>query len=317
MLGVTWGEGRGRGRENPLWQFAMRTTVLGSRGGGVADQQPFSQINKEHFDTLLGVLKRYPEELGAYLKTCGYEPQPGSRAEAELRQYGNADAVQTAYSQAAIAQEVAGDHIFGLHRSLAEPPLVSSSWSCARGVLENASRVVYLLDRSIDVDDRVLRGLSFRYHDVTEQTKFYKESKDDRAEDDARVRIRKIREIAEHRGLTLKKAPPRIELARLALNAGGAYRLLPAMSHGETWGYLGLGSRRTGKDGRFIEKIVTREAIEFLVGSSVAWLSRAAWEQVTLFGWPFQPAVNLMESAYNSIGLNISMRFWRDDLRRR
>ena len=101
------------------------------------------------------------------------------------------------------------------------------------------------------------------------------------------------------------------------MNAGGAYRLLPAMSHGETWGYLGLGSRRTGKDGRFIEKIVTREAIEFLVGSSVAWLSRAAWEQVTLFGWPFQPAVNLMESAYNSIGLNISMRFWRDDLRRR
>ena len=92
-------------------------------------------------------------------------PSEGSTASKELSQYADPSALQEAYDKGARSLLVACDYALALDRTLSESSLAFSPWACLRHILESCAMCMWMLDPSINPEERAIRSLNVQFEE--------------------------------------------------------------------------------------------------------------------------------------------------------
>ena len=92
-------------------------------------------------------------------------PSEGSTASKELSQYADPSVLQEAYDKGARSLLVACDYALALDRTLSEPILAFSPWACLRHILESCAMCMWMLDPSINPEERAIRSLNVQFEE--------------------------------------------------------------------------------------------------------------------------------------------------------
>ena len=132
------------------------------------------QVSPEQFLEHLKATEELHDSIREYLdgwisKGC---PIAGSQLERECREFGDTEAIVSAYYHGAILNDLVGNQLIALTRALTPPYLGLASWTILRMLLESAALSSWLLDPACTAKDRVNRSYSWTWLGLTEQKKF-------------------------------------------------------------------------------------------------------------------------------------------------
>ena len=192
-------------------------------------------------------------------------PSAGSKASKELCRFADPSVLQEAYDKGARSLVVASDYALALDRTLSEPILSFSPWICLRHILESCSMCIWMLDTTIDPEERATRSLNVQFEENKHKRTFLRRDlslnranvpeltdwieKADERETQLRLQAKHlgIEEKHDRRDQVLgfgngpKSITDRIE-ATLKVTLLD-YSLLSPMAHGDTWANLILGAQ--------------------------------------------------------------------------
>ena len=120
---------------------------------------------------MLDAIPRLLQAISAYVNDHNAKSFPASQLSAEIAAYPDPEVIRTAFSQGDMLYEVAGDHVFGFTRAMAEPLAVFAPWCSSRAALESGAHSAWLLDPSIDAEERAKRSFATRFDDLSQQIK--------------------------------------------------------------------------------------------------------------------------------------------------
>ena len=120
---------------------------------------------------MLDAIPRLLQAISAYVNDHNAKSFPASQLSAEIAAYPDPEVIRTAFSQGDMLYEVAGDHVFGFTRAMAEPLAVFAPWALVRAALESGAHSAWLLDPSIDAEERAKRSFATRFDDLSQQIK--------------------------------------------------------------------------------------------------------------------------------------------------
>src|SRR5437868_4124614 len=111
-----------------------------------------AEAQRAAYDRLKAATSELPNAIGAYLDSLGADqaPSPESPAAAEVKAHGDREAGLTIKGQAWLLLEAAADNLGAIPRLLDEPSFLIAPFGCARSVLEESARVLWLMDGQID-----------------------------------------------------------------------------------------------------------------------------------------------------------------------
>ena len=92
-------------------------------------------------------------------------PSAGSTASKELCRFADPSVLQEAYDQGARSLVMACDYALALDRTLSEPILSFSPWTCLRQILESCSMCIWMLDTRICPKERATRSLNVQFEE--------------------------------------------------------------------------------------------------------------------------------------------------------
>ena len=282
---------------------------------------------------MLKTLDFLPRALGELRNDNQDRSRAGSQAEEESATFPDAEAVLTAYAQAALAITVVGDNMSAIERALTEPVMTVAPWALARAVLESASVAAWLLESNIDATTRVSRSMSLRLKHLRDQLTYARSALERRpvAEEDFKVVIPKVEDrikglsvVAQKRGIIPKHdkkgkligfpdaAPAFTDLAD-ALGEGDTYRLLSGLAHGRSWAIMPLAIRNAGVVAGvpIVEQHLSANSAIFIMSAVAEWFSKPAWNYVLLNGWDLSRMKGVLEKAYDQLHMVDDTRFWR------
>jgi hypothetical protein len=128
-------------------------------------------IPLENVLPLVDDVARFQEALGSFFRKSGSSPIPGSPADLELNGFPQPGLVKTAYSQANLLFNSAGDHMDAFTR-IAKPPVNPiAAWTIVRGAIEAAAMSAWLYEPDINVTERVKRSYAYRYESIEQERK--------------------------------------------------------------------------------------------------------------------------------------------------
>src|SRR5215217_7687430 len=105
-----------------------------------------AQLSVHHLEQMRDALGQLRDRLAAHGLPYGTDPQPGSIAESEIRNFHRPESIHTAQSQAWILVEVAADQLTALVKTLTEPVETVAPYTCVRSLLEGAALACWLFD---------------------------------------------------------------------------------------------------------------------------------------------------------------------------
>lgn len=267
-------------------------------------------------------------ELQGVLGSTGTSPKAGSPADQEIRTFLRPKSVKTALSQANTALEASADHLEALDRLVGEAQYAVSPWTCARGVLEAAAIVTWLLDSTIDAKVRVSRSLALRFSTLQEQRKMANAVGDSQKVQTIDKRIESIEAMAiqlgyspltdpKGRRIGIGQVKPSItDLVQQEFDFGNLYRVLSGVAHSDSAVVFQLGFMRTETltpDGVVAQRAVPKEIQSVLLANAVAIHTRGAWLRVVQYGCDAAEAAVILEKRYDQFDLADTdpVRFWR------
>ena len=92
-------------------------------------------------------------------------PSADSTASEELSRFADPSVLQEAYDKGVRSLVVACDYALALDRTLSEPILSFSPWACLRHILESCSMCIWMLDTSIELEERAIRSLNVQFEE--------------------------------------------------------------------------------------------------------------------------------------------------------
>ena len=246
------------------------------------------------------------------------EPTPNSKASDEIQLSAAPRFVEVAYSLGVTALRVSADHALALCRSVSDPRLVYAPFTDARGVLESSSRCAWLIDPSIDFDERAQRAINLLIAEVRGRKRFLEASPGAFGYSPARLaadiaqcdqRINKLKTDAKNLGFIGAGSP----VARLpdpmdpALELRSDYSLLSGAAHGEFWALraLAINVQTINNQKVGVGKIPT-ERVWWLLRMSAEWIVRNIWSWFQLIGWDSQKLLESLDQ--NPLSFP---RFWK------
>ncbi len=288
---------------------------------------------REDYKRMLETLDFLPRALGELRNDNQDRWRAGSQAEEESATFPDAEAVLTAYAQAALAITVVGDNMSAIERALTEPVMTVAPWVLARAVLESASVAAWLLEPNINATTRVSRSMSLRLKHLRDQLTYARSALERRpvAQEDFKVAIPKVEDRinglsveAQKRGIIPKldkkgkligfpdAVPAFTDLAD-ALGEGDTYRLLSGLAHGRSWAILPLAMRNAGVVAGvpIVEQDLSAASAIFIMSAVAEWFSKPVWNYVLLNGWDLSRMKGVLEKAYDQLHMVDETRFWR------
>ena len=230
--------------------------------------------------------------------------------------------------------ESGGEHLNAFVRTITEPMLPIACWTCIRSMLEPCARAAWMLDPTIDGEERIKRTFAIWYDGMVQDLKFARAMKQPkRQQDEIERRIAKLERRATALGFEELRnknerrigigvpMPGATDLVRQVLDAEGAYRILSAVSHGQAGTIHQLSSTRvsgTGLRVRMGEGAATLHT-KTVDPDFMAWLglvaarafARPIWYEFGYLGWDRRPLRNLFEMIFDRLGAKAEVRFWR------
>ncbi len=192
-------------------------------------------------------------------------PSASSKASKELCRFANPSALQEAYDKGARSLIVACDYALALDRTLSEPILSFSPWISLRHILESCSMCIWMLDATIDPEERATRSLNVQFEENKHKRAFLRRDlsrnranapelthlieKADERETRLIWQAQQLDIVEKHdrRDQVLgfgdgpKSITERIEAT--LKDTFFDYSLLSPMAHGDTWAILVLGTQ--------------------------------------------------------------------------
>ena len=246
-------------------------------------------ISQAYYDQLVRLVKTFPEDAGPLINANDWKPAPGSQVERERREVPDQEALQTSHSLGAHAFEQAGEHMFALSDACTNPVTIFAAFTLARGVLESAMRVLWLLDANIKWDERVTRGMLLRLQNLDSQRRLaaHRSEHPDLVVKEIDERVAKMVTQADNMGVTVRRnksrvtgfgsgMPRRGELTRRIPDGESDYRLFSAVYHGESWAVSEVGFEKSDRE-NFAVKSAKPMFVIYLCSRSIEYLARALW----------------------------------------
>ncbi|MGD9116530.1 MAG: hypothetical protein PVJ61_05055 [Dehalococcoidia bacterium] len=258
----------------------------------MTSQRPAALIVKQ--------LNEFQHELGGILTGFGYEPMPNSIAAVELSSTENAQAIQAAHNSGGILIKFATDQLSAFIRIITEPVLTFAPWTNIRSILEATAISVWLLDETINLNERISRSYAFRCKGLDQRVTFAQATKNPSQLSDAERQRDKVLMKAKGMGLTnydkngkiklISPMPNTTNLVRDYLGEEDTYRLLSAMTHAHLWALIALGLSPVADipNGKLMEKSLSLNSVGYLTFKALNALQKAIMGKCKLFGWPIE-----------------------------
>ncbi len=285
------------------------------------------QITRQQFDELLKVTTDLHDAVRCYLDDWipRGRPIPGSQLERECREFGDREAVITAYDHGSIINDLVSNQLVALTRTLTHPYLAQASWTALRMLLESAALSAWLLDPACTAEERVKRSFSYRWIGLVEQKKF-SDAADSRHSHEAQKKVLDLEAEAKTFNFEVKldkkqkvewiamKSPSSTGLVKAVFNEEPWYRLLSSFVHGHQWAALQLSYQQvdggTATDARLVQRVEPMYMVGHLA-KAVLWFARPIWYRSTLNGFDLARLKSLLEGYANGpIGMTKPPRFW-------
>ena len=276
------------------------------------------------------ILTELPMHLQAIMDRYTQKLRPGSPAANEVAKCGEPQHLEAAFTLAVQRIFVAHDHMVALERTITEPTLTYSPWTCARATLESCSVASWLFEELIGHEDRIGRSFNLRHQNIKSQMAFFRgerpvlQAEIDRSGD----RITYLRDEASKIGI-----PEKLDKnGRFLGFAGGmpshtefinkfdakqtstslSYALLSPAAHGEDWAVAALGSQTVmHQTGASRKPELRPEYAILLIIQSVQWIAYPCWEWWKLYGWDLAELEQVLDNAYDRVGMVEPLRFWK------
>ena len=279
------------------------------------------------------VLNQFPGQIAAFHRH-DEEPRAGSPASREREQCPALAILDAAYAQGRQLVFLAStDHLDGLIRSLTDPMLSCTPYTCARGVLEACSTAIWLLDSQIGYKTRIERSLNLRLEAVRSQGRFRDKAerqnlsgRDEWFRQNPRhrtqERIEHLRACAKQLRIHQKckgsrfiafgsKMPTISDRIQMSLKAETDYSILSSVAHANAPVLTQLsGSLRLTDGGLVLTPGLSPHWAVWLICNVIQWHARAAWAFFEVFGRPLKDVIELLETTYDRLGIKPELRFW-------
>jgi len=288
-----------------------------------------TDVSSEDVEQARAALSTLREAISDYVNSSGVLPATGSQALREQEVFSRPESVRTAYSQAIVLLEVAGDQLAAIVKMFEAPVDTIAPWTNVRALLEASALAVWILDPRIDVATRVQRSIGLRYEGLLEQRKFFRAAGHDDLERLTK-RLGELEELAstlgyppvvDRKGKRIgagTKVPPATELAQALLGEGGMYRLLSAVAHGHFWAIQQLSFELLPEDPaaahtagyRAMTKVVKPAGLLYLSLGAATAFGRACWNLSRYSGWDRDRIIRILATAFDRLGASEKARFW-------
>jgi hypothetical protein len=246
------------------------------------------------------------KKIEGLFERFGIDPMPNSIAARELSsEY--AETVMSAYSYGTQLIEVASDNLSAFTREIVEPVLPFALYPNIRSVLEAASKSVWLLDETININKRISRSYAFRCRGLEQQIKWANDTKNREMIERSKKRYQEVIQNAEKIGITkinkigettlVNEMPNFIDMVNEQLHQGEIYRLLSVMTHANHWALIILGFESVADipHGKIQRKIIKIEVVNGLALIGLDAFQKQLMCKCRLFGWPIEG----IEAAFN------------------
>ncbi len=283
---------------------------------------------QEDLIRMISSLSNLHDKTAAFFNERNLEPAPGSKAILELDAF-RRESVQTAYSQGNLLIETSADQLIALYKSLTEPVLTIAPFTSARALLESSALASWLLDLTINTQERVQRSFAFRFEGLSQQVTFARTAGLDTKE--TKKRIDDVEKLALSLGfnkMNNKKGkrigigqqfPKMADLIASVFSEEPVYRLLSAFIHAHSWAIQQLSFSQTknnNSNNAFssnkigFEKRLNSEALIFLCHKSAHAFSRPLWNKVKLYGYKLSDFRKILDEEFDNLNFVKTSRFW-------
>ena len=104
-------------------------------------------------------------------------PLADSIASQELSRFAAPSVLQEAYDKGVRSLVVACDYALALDRTLSESILSFSPWACLRHILESCSMCIWMIDTSIELEERATRSLNVQFEENKHKRTFLRKNR--------------------------------------------------------------------------------------------------------------------------------------------
>ncbi len=288
------------------------------------------QFSRQQFEELLKATDGLHDAIRDYLEVWNPKgrPIPGSQLESECGEFGDREAIVTAYDHGAIINDLVANQLIALTRTLTVPYLAQASWTVLRMLLESAALSAWLLDPTCGAGERVNRSFSYRRLGLIEQKKYVvaansshlsladADRKLDKLEADARAIGVQIKRDKNRKTEWIGMSPPKsTALVKIVFDEEPWYRLLSSFVHGHQWAAFRLSYRQiddgTGPEARLVQWVEPFHKVGHLV-KAVLWFARPIWYRSRLNGFDLAALRAILEGyADHPIRIADAQRFWK------
>ena len=245
------------------------------------------------------------------------DPAVGSTASKELRQFADPSVLQEAYGKGSRSLVVACDYALALDRTLSNPILSFSPWACLRHILESCSMCIWMLDTSINPEERATRSLNVQFEENKKKRTFlrknFRRSRASAPEltpliegaDERETRLRwqakklGIKEKPDKRGKFsgFGDGPKRITVRIEATLKETLfdYSLLSPGAHGDTWAILALSTQTKSFDPTYVVSDISPLHALSLVSDSWHLIARGLQNYYDLYGYDIAEYSKMLE----------------------
>lgn len=264
----------------------------------------------------------------------GDQPAPESPAQEEINASPRSESIITACSIATQLIEYSSEHLTTFVKNLTEPIEPTAAHACVRSMLEPCALSAWMMDPTIDHNERVARVFAHRYEGFEQELKFGRVVSAQPAELDAhKQHIDDVERtaialgyppIVDSKGKRIgigKRMPGATEIIRLMLNEEKMYRLLSAVAHGHQWAIMQLAFKpvesNTSTDNiagisvKRFKKHVSVKGMAYLGLCGAKAFVRPLWYMWTYMGWDRQPLTVLFENVFDQLQAKDRARVWR------
>jgi len=282
-------------------------------------------VTQDDADIMLRSLEIFDNELRIFVDRYDDMYLAGSQAEKEVNDFTDSSTVKTVYARSSIFHETIKEHFTALYRVLLKPSCILAAITCTRTILELSAKDMWLLDRDINVRERVGRSFALRYSDLEQQRKFAKSlnmaegetlvnERIDSVENDA-LKLGYCQMLGKNGKSKGKRVgigttvPNNTDMIKNILEGKEDYRFLSAIVHGQMGTTIATAFKEI-PDSNILEKHAHEETVYYLFQTGPILLSRIVWNKAQFYGWDVNKWEAVIQPVFDTLGISEQNLSW-------
>ena len=283
----------------------------------------------DFFEAVRSSLKKLDTRACQFVRKNENLPKASSIAMNERKSYAQPESIASAWSIATQLIDFGSEHVSAFVKLVGEPAEPIAAATSVRSMLESCSLSAWLLDPSINAQERVGRTFALRYSGMAEELKLARSMSMSKEVAKMELRLNEVERDAIGLGFAPvvdKKGkrsgigrlmPKSTEMIATVMNERFAYQMLSGIAHGHSWAIRGFAFTDAGRitvEGlpmTGFKKTVDATRIGFLAKRVIKAFTMPIWNQCRYYGWDQLELEEIFEDAADGMTLSDAIRFWR------